>query len=436
MVWRIHRCLRSQISNTLRSCLGLADRPLELGRYKPYPAPIRSLCFHTQCCARPLALVRVEADGRDLGCSGNDGRIKLPSSRKEQVALVMRDVPAVLLPGENFAFFTVWKVPAPEQVEEEQSIMVNCMVWIYAIIEACDADDGSSFAEPPAVSVWVSVNAEHIPEEALPVHGQLLCPWGSDRVTYLDGTIMGPFPRPPLPPRLEEVDRCLLSSMELDLEPPNFYKYVPSDPNPLEERCNELGGCEFQRLLKVPCVIGHFYPFPTPQRSLHFLTQCCRTSIEGVHVKADGIDAGTSDVDGLVQLPKSRAARCSIRLGQVPLALLPGECGRVETSWELPGETAAECKELLVHYHVWVYAVAPDSPDEAVAESLETTIWMAVDPDHIPVEAKPVRGELTLPWMKVSKVYLDGKTFGPFPAAKSESILAAGDHCPLSRIAL
>eukprot|EP00971_Amphidinium_carterae_P335379 6471219-Amphidinium_carterae.1 len=424
----------------------LVERPLELGRYKPYAAPLRSLCFRTQCCARPLAQVRVQADGRELGCSGRDGRIRLPPSRKEHFDLVMQDIPSVLLPGENGTLATVWQPPAVEQVEEEKDITVNCMVWIYAVSEAVEDVEEVESKEPAAISLWVSVNPDHIPEEAVPVRGQLLCPWGDGTETFLDGSTMGPFPHPPLPPRAQEADRCLLSCMELKPEPPSLYQYVASDPSPLVERCSELGGCEFQRLLKAPCVIGRFHPFPTPKRSLHFLTQCCRCSVEGVRVTIDGSEIGTSGLDGLVTMPKSRAQQCRVQLADAPLALLPGDNGYLETDWKLPGEATEECMEMVVHCHVWIYAIIPDSPEEQEEDAegneggdlelQDITIWIAVDPDQIPDGAQPVRGEVTLPWTQDSKVRLDGTSMGPFPITKNSTLPEVGEHCWLSRMSL
>eukprot|EP00971_Amphidinium_carterae_P307791 6117310-Amphidinium_carterae.1 len=190
--------------------------------------------------------------------------------------------------------------------------------------------------DPPSISLWVAVDPDQIPDEAVAVSGELVCPWDAGATAKLDGKTIGPFPQNLSHPHAEQADKCLLACMELRADPPPLYNYVAKDPSPLLDRCNELGGCEFQRLLSVPCVIGHFYPFPTPVRSLHFLTQCCKCSLDGVHVTINDTNVGTSDVRGQVALPKSRVRNSTIQLSGAPLDLLPGENGRVETSWKLP----------------------------------------------------------------------------------------------------
>eukprot|EP00971_Amphidinium_carterae_P054829 1080136-Amphidinium_carterae.1 len=136
--------------------------------------------------------------------------------------------------------------------------------------------------------------------------GELVCPWGDGAKTKLDGKTIGPFPRPLPALHLNRADTCLLASLELRAEPPPFYEFVAKDPSPLSDRCEVLGGCELQRLLSVPCVIGHFYPFPAPHRSLHFFMQCCKCNLDGVGVAINGKEVATSDAKGQVVLPSSR----------------------------------------------------------------------------------------------------------------------------------
>jgi len=190
---------------------------------------------------------------------------------------------------------------------------------------------------------------------------------------------------------------------------------------------------------EVPVVIGYLRPLPTPVRSLHFQTQCCRCNVEGVGVRADGVEIGKTDSEGVLQLPPNRSKTCELQFSGFPTDLLPGESGRTPSTWKLPGETSEECQDRLLHCLVWIYAVPPDEEEQEEGEDtepLDTTIWVAVNPEQIPDEAQPVRGTLTLPWTKEKQVKLDGSTTGPFPLSKVPDLPEAESHCLFARLAL
>eukprot|EP00425_Heterocapsa_triquetra_P009774 CAMPEP_0195141040 /NCGR_PEP_ID=MMETSP0448-20130528/162250_1 /TAXON_ID=66468 /ORGANISM="Heterocapsa triquestra, Strain CCMP 448" /LENGTH=73 /DNA_ID=CAMNT_0040179419 /DNA_START=26 /DNA_END=243 /DNA_ORIENTATION=- len=58
---------------------------------------------------------------------------------------------------------------------------------------------------------------------------------------------------------------CSLGALEFCIEAAKGFNYEPKRPSPLAERCEELGGCELQRLAQCPVVIGRFWrPEPPP----------------------------------------------------------------------------------------------------------------------------------------------------------------------------
>ena len=75
---------------------------------------------------------------------------------------------------------------------------------------------------------------------------------------------------------------CIASGVTLDVEPPDGFEYVPKDPSPLEERCEELGGCEYQRILACPQVVGTLVPIPPPPLQMTLLTTCCGSCFSGI----------------------------------------------------------------------------------------------------------------------------------------------------------
>merc|ERR1719253_403110 len=117
--------------------------------------------------------------------------------------------------------------------------------------------------------LFVSADPEQIPEEAKPVVCSFSCLGMKEDCIRLDGNTMGPFEirlekRPPFPTGAASVDsdrRCMLADLMFLVEhPPLNFHYRNRCPSPLQERCEELGGCEFQRLLAVPQVMGYFKP--------------------------------------------------------------------------------------------------------------------------------------------------------------------------------
>merc|ERR1739848_514857 len=81
---------------------------------------------------------------------------------------------------------------------------------------------------------------------------------------------------------------CLLAGLNFQPEPPEGFNYVARDPSPLAARCEELGGCELQRLTQCPTVIGSITSKPLPALHVTLRTDCCCRASPGARVMLGG----------------------------------------------------------------------------------------------------------------------------------------------------
>jgi hypothetical protein len=139
-----------------------------------------------------------------------------------------------------------------------------CAVWVYYQPPEEDEEEDEEGVDPlpPKALVFAAADSEQIPDGALPVSGAVECP-GAQADILLDGTSVGPFlvrRLPPKPGQDDEEQDCLLGGMHFRIMGPPGYNFEPKDPSPLRERCRELGGCELQRLVQCPQVVGFLSP--------------------------------------------------------------------------------------------------------------------------------------------------------------------------------
>lgn len=106
------------------------------------------------------------------------------------------------------------------------------------------------------------MDPEQIPDEALPIAGVLECLGAENEQVVLDGASRGPhhFRLPQRDARASHVEDCLLSKVQFLLTPPEGFTYRAREPSALAERCQELGGCELQRLVACPATVGYLKP--------------------------------------------------------------------------------------------------------------------------------------------------------------------------------
>lgn len=145
-----------------------------------------------------------------------------------------------------------------EQYSGLIQVLFSCQVFVYVLDP--DEDDEDDASEPedrgpppkPEATVWICGNESQIPDEARTVKGILHTPGARIPEQRLQGERFGPLSIIRHPD--DDPDSCCLLADATFV--PDEGSYRAKDPSPLTERCEELGGCEFQRLVECPVIIG------------------------------------------------------------------------------------------------------------------------------------------------------------------------------------
>lgn len=424
----------------------LAGELVSAGVFQALPPPPLPLELRTACCGRAYAGSRVAIDGAEPTDFGEDGVVQLNRLRRGgSMQLQLSGVPKCLLLDERCELVGEYGAFEPESFALE----VLSLIWVYWTLpevpeegeeELCDLHD-----EPvmPQGMIMVATNREDVPEEAQAVAGLLECPGCVTEEIVLDGGTFGPFAvRPAEPP--QEGARCLLASLLFRMVPPEGYDYRPREPTPLFERTEELGGCELQRASLCPVAVGSYCEMPSPFPHLVALrTSCCRRCWEEASIEVDKKKAsGYSDGKHFRVPPRPLQDRCGagvmgVTIGNVPERFLPE--GK---TWKIRyGDEEPKCIDVDIEVSVWVYWVAPTEPEEneddeeeEEDDDLDTragTLWLAVDENHVPPEAKPVKGALRCPGAEEEEVALHGDEFGPFTLRRPPPAKRGADGNPV-----
>lgn len=125
---------------------------------------------------------------------------------------------------------------------------LSCLVWAYWLRLDEDPDSDGM--------VFVCTNVEQIPDEAMPISGRLSCPGAEEPNIILDGQSVGPLL---LRRSRVQAGGCLVAQLMIHVVQAG-YEYFPKVPSPLQERHEELGGCELQRLMHSPIALGTLKP--------------------------------------------------------------------------------------------------------------------------------------------------------------------------------
>lgn len=207
--------------------------------------------------------------------SGSSPSRKSPSPQRrgkdQAVELRIQGVPACLLPGCSTEYVLQWQA----QELGEVSLDMACLLWVYWMPpeEPFEPDSEAESVdevveeEPPQGTVWISADSELVPEEAQPLTGVLECLGAKVPEIQLDGRSMGPFilaPSETAAAREAAGAPCLLSGLVIHPRAPQGFTYRAREPSPLAERCMELGGCEHQRLVCCPVVMGYLSQIQEP----------------------------------------------------------------------------------------------------------------------------------------------------------------------------
>jgi hypothetical protein len=284
----------------------LINCPIVLGTFSPLPQPLpRMLSLCTSCCKLPFGGARAAIEGGELQEFDDMGCLRLPrrarADRDGAFDVVFDGVPPHVL-------VSPYSIEYGSDEAKCRIVETECQVWIYWVPPVEDDEDDLNLPEgeePELLNgmLFVAADSSHIPDEAESVVGTLRCPNSEAGFIPLNGSSMGPFFLPRAIPGFDEASfhhvhlnnvPCTVSSINVEIEAPDGFRYQAKDPSPLEERCQEFGGCEYQRLLACPQVVGMLIPIPVPPpkpRQLSLLTPCCGQSFACARVNIDGEEA-------------------------------------------------------------------------------------------------------------------------------------------------
>eukprot|EP00929_Paragymnodinium_shiwhaense_P094929 TRINITY_DN55794_c0_g1_i1.p1 TRINITY_DN55794_c0_g1~~TRINITY_DN55794_c0_g1_i1.p1 ORF type:complete len:1104 (+),score=158.38 TRINITY_DN55794_c0_g1_i1:190-3501(+) len=240
----------------------------------PGPLHVR---IRSTCCGGGFEGVKISLEGAN-SCAqsvcmetGADGEVTLaapepmlslqpPCSGRQQGRLRVEGLAACQLPGGSSEYLAHLNPGETTHVDLD----VACLLWIYWVPPEADEDQEDDYQDwdeapsAPEGTVWISAVEDLVPEEALPIKGVLRCRGAERQVIPLPGSSISPVL---LRPSQESVERgeghCLVAQVELEVDAPEGYSFRMRDPSPLAERFLELGGCELQRLMLCPCVVGY-----------------------------------------------------------------------------------------------------------------------------------------------------------------------------------
>lgn len=249
----------------------LTQCPVVIGYLKPLEPPPLQLALRTSCCDRGFCGATISHNCKEPApVDENDGLVLFKRTRRDQShEIEVFGVPPIFLPGLQAQHL----IRCHPYQEVQMTLDVTCKVWIYWVPpeEPDEPEEGEEADEMGEGMLFVCGDPEQIPDEAQPLACQISCPEhksGSDNhLIENDGTTMGPFEiieqmREMFPmgdDRPTNTRSCMLGNLMIAVpEPPEHWVYRNRCPSPLQDRCEELGGCEMQRLLTCPQVMGYF----------------------------------------------------------------------------------------------------------------------------------------------------------------------------------
>ena len=209
------------------------------------------LHVHSTCCSTGAAGVLVSLNGEAAGEIGENGELKLPNATGPCVVGI-QGVPSCLLPGSTNEYL------ARFDYSKRMDLELACLIWVYSWHPEVDEDEDDcdkdlGINDAMAAMVFVCTNVDQIPDEAKPVVGRLCCAEAEEPEIILDGQSVGPVL---LRRSRLQGGSCLVSQLFVDVVAPPGYVYEARVPSPLQMRHEELQGCELQRLMHCPAVLG------------------------------------------------------------------------------------------------------------------------------------------------------------------------------------
>eukprot|EP00927_Polykrikos_kofoidii_P007014 TRINITY_DN12864_c0_g1_i1.p1 TRINITY_DN12864_c0_g1~~TRINITY_DN12864_c0_g1_i1.p1 ORF type:complete len:2030 (-),score=386.64 TRINITY_DN12864_c0_g1_i1:131-6163(-) len=388
----------------------LAQCPVAVGSLEELqPSPPLRVSLRTPCCGRANLAANLDVDGQ--AAIPSEDHYKLPRKRFDESSgqLQMRFEGALapcFLPYGGDEFAVEFNPSQPSCL----NLDLVCTIWVYWMPPNEDEEE-------PVGLVYLAVDGRQVPEEARPVVGSLKCEGMRGGELPLDGSSMGPFAFHAEQAFATEAPRCLLGNIEFVLEAPKNYDFIAKYPSPLVERLDELGGCEFERLIDCPIAVGQFSAHPPPKLSVSLRTTCCNRPYDGAKVAfGDEEEGQLLDEEGLRLLYRQRAGGAvKLQFSGVPNCQMPRNNDSILAPY---GRVEPAQLDFKVGCDTWIYWVPPpedeDEIDVPVEELPKGQLFVAVDSEMIPEEALPIKGMMKCNGSEERKWKFDGTSMGPF----------------------
>lgn len=221
-----------------------------------WPMATVSLQLVTGCCGEPFPGIGITLDSVSIGASDEEGMRTLTMS-----------VGVHSLGLEHQAFGLVGHVSHEITVRRGQAnnfvFPVDVRLFFYATDPEQEEHDDDAVSEgygpihDPSC-VWVAADAVHIPDDAVAPQGCVSCQ-GAVQARLSQERIAACSLGFQHADGLVRESRCQLSGLSLECSRGGFL-WAEKEMSPLLERVEELGGCEFLRLLECPIVLGFLKP--------------------------------------------------------------------------------------------------------------------------------------------------------------------------------
>jgi len=217
---------------------------------------VLSIQVVSACCGEAVAGMNVLADGSKKAVTDARGMVSL--SMTVGIHSITLEHTCLGQTGRIAQQVTV-------RATQANTLVFEVPVVLYAYIMDPDMEDVDDTEDPMNLvsQAWVGVDPTHIPEEAKPPSGCVCSDARSrfgERKVKLNGQLNSGVSFPvSAKDRVLVKGPCSVSWLRFQFAQSGMI-WEPKDPTPLEERTQEIGGCEFMRLLACPVVVGFLKP--------------------------------------------------------------------------------------------------------------------------------------------------------------------------------
>jgi len=212
----------------------------------------------TGCCGVALEGVLVYVDDVCCGTTDQDGQV----------------ISVVMTAGEHEVAFehaafgssgrAVHMAHIDRGIDNDFMVVLNLNFTIYTSDPGEDeAGSGVGLGIEPSM-VWLATDSAQVADNVCAVQGRVSCDMtdGKKLTAVLGSSVVAPLAlRVAVDPQAHSLRRkkCLLGSLRLQCQRRGF-RWSPKEPSPIAQRLEDIGGCEFLRVLACPVVMGLLKP--------------------------------------------------------------------------------------------------------------------------------------------------------------------------------